>query len=133
MPPLALVIIVVPPKMLHKTYHIMTNNIATLALGSWPKQGLARLHAKKEAREWRKMWRNEPSHSQGSFHFGSLESRWTSESSKSDCKGQNPMDWRFIYIIGKILKCKCLKWACMTNLETENISYSQKKSRESNW
>jgi hypothetical protein len=43
------------------------------------------------------------------------------------------MDWRFIYIIGKILKCKCLKWACMTNLETENISYSQKKSRESNW
>jgi hypothetical protein len=51
MPPLALVIIVVPPKMLHKTYHIMTNNIATLALGSRPKQGLARLHAKKEARE----------------------------------------------------------------------------------
>jgi hypothetical protein len=51
MPQLALVIFVVPPKMLHKTYHIVTNNIATLALGLQPKQRLARLRAKKKAQE----------------------------------------------------------------------------------
>jgi hypothetical protein len=28
---------------------------------------------------------------------------WTHKSSKSDCKGQNPMDWRFLYTIGKLL------------------------------
>ncbi len=45
--------------------------VATLALGSQPRQRLARLQAKREAREWREVWRNEPSHSQGSFHLGS--------------------------------------------------------------
>jgi hypothetical protein len=29
-------------------------------LGSWPRQGLARLQDKKEAQEWRKVWGNEP-------------------------------------------------------------------------
>jgi len=43
------------------------------------------------------------------------------------------MDWKVPYIIGKILECKCLKWACMTHLDIWNISYDQKKSRESNW
>jgi len=31
--------------------------------------------------------------------FWELESQWTSESSKGDCRGQNPLDWRVIYII----------------------------------
>jgi len=46
-------------------------SVATLALGSWPRQGLARSQAKREAQEWRKVWGNEPSHAQRSFHFGS--------------------------------------------------------------
>jgi len=48
-----------------------TLNVATLALGSQPRQGLTRLWTKRESREWKKVWGNEPSHSQGSFHFGS--------------------------------------------------------------
>jgi hypothetical protein len=44
------------------------------------------------------------------------ESWWTPECSKSDCRGQNPLDWRVIYIIGKLLKLRCLKWARMTHL-----------------
>ncbi len=34
-----------------------------------------------------------------------------SQNSKSDCKGQTSMSCGVIYIIGKLLKCKCLKWA----------------------
>ncbi len=37
-----------------------------------------------------------------------LESRWTLECLESNCKGQNPMDRRVLYIIGKLLKCRCL-------------------------
>jgi hypothetical protein len=43
------------------------------------------------------------------------------------------LDSRVIYIIGKILKFRCLKWSLMTHLDTSNTSYGQKKSWESNW
>jgi len=43
------------------------------------------------------------------------------------------MDWCVIYIIGKLLKCICLKWACITHLDIWNTSYGQKKGQESNW
>ncbi len=43
------------------------------------------------------------------------------------------MDWRVLNIIEKLLECRCLKWACMTHLDIWNISYGQKKGRESNW
>jgi len=43
------------------------------------------------------------------------------------------MDWRFLYIIGKLLKPRCLKWACMTHLDIWNTSYAQKESLKSNW
>jgi hypothetical protein len=62
-----------------------------------------------------------------------LESQWTSESSKSDCRLQHSMDWRVPYIIGNILKRKCSKWARMTHLDILHTSYSEKKGRESNW
>jgi hypothetical protein len=65
--------------------------------------------------------------------FWELESRWTSKSSKGNCKGQNPMDWTIFYIIENILEHRCLKWACMTHLDIWNTSYGQKKNRESNW
>jgi hypothetical protein len=48
-------------------------------------------------------------------------------------RGQNPLDWKVFYIIENLLKLKCLKWARMTHLDIWNISYGQKKGRESNW
>jgi len=62
-----------------------------------------------------------------------LESRWTSKCLEDDFKGQNPMDWRVIYTIRKLLKPRCLKWACMTHLNMWNTRYDQKKGWESNW
>jgi hypothetical protein len=60
---------------------LMTNYVATLALGSRPRQkGVARVRAQgkpksriKDSREWRRVWGREPSHSQGNSHFG----RWS--------------------------------------------------------
>jgi len=62
-----------------------------------------------------------------------LESWWAPKFSKSNCRGQNPLDWKVPYIVEKFLEHKCLKWACMTHLDTWNISYGQKKGRKSNW
>jgi hypothetical protein len=42
------------------------------------------------------------------------------------------MDWRVPYIIGNLLKHRCLN-PYMTHLDTSNTSYDQKKGRESNW
>jgi hypothetical protein len=64
--------------------------------------------------------------------FWELKSQWIPEFSEGDCKGRNPLDWIVFCIIRKILRLRCLKWACMTHLDTWNISYGQKKSRESN-
>ncbi len=65
--------------------------------------------------------------------FLELESQWTPESLESNCRGQNSLDWKVPYIIGKFLERRCLKWACMTHLDTWNTSYGQKKGHESNW
>jgi hypothetical protein len=114
--------------------------VVTLALNLWPKQGFAKVRAKRETweshlvlpgvqksvREWTLTLPSEPP-------FWELESQWTFESSKGDCKGQNLLDWKKIYIIENLLKLRCLKWACMTHLDIWNISYGQKKGRESNW
>jgi hypothetical protein len=62
-----------------------------------------------------------------------LESRWTLNFLESDRRGQNSLDWGVLYVIGKLLELKCLKWACMTHLNIWNTSYGQKKGRESNW
>jgi len=61
-----------------------------------------------------------------------MDSRWTPETSKSDCRGQNSMACGVLYIIGKILKRRCLKWARIAHLDIWNTSYGQKKGRESN-
>jgi hypothetical protein len=98
--------------------------VATLALGSWPKQGLARLRAKKEAWESHHMlpkvqrvWGNEPSHSHVNSHCGNWSLKWTPDFLECDYRGQNPLVWRVFYIIGNLLKRRCLKWACMTHLD----------------
>jgi hypothetical protein len=103
---------------------IMIKNVTTLVSGSRPRQRLARLRAKKEAYE---------SHSKGSFHFGSCNPGGLPNFWESDCKGQNSTDWNVLYIIEKLLERRCLKCVCMTHLDTSNISYGQKKGRESNW
>jgi hypothetical protein len=114
--------------------------VTTLALGSRPRQGLARVQAKRETweshfilpgvqksvREWTLTLPRE-------LPLWELESRWTLESSESNCKGQNSLDWSVPYIIENRLERRCLKWACMTHLDIWNISYGQKKGRESNW
>jgi hypothetical protein len=45
-----------------------------------------------------------------------LDSQWTPKFSERNCKGQNPLDWKVIYIIGNLLRRRCLKWVCMTHL-----------------
>ncbi len=58
-------------------------SVITLALGSRPRQGLARVRAKKEAWECRRVRRNEPSHSQVNSHFGSWSLNGLSNLQKS--------------------------------------------------
>ncbi len=61
------------------------------------------------------------------------ESSGTFESSEFNCKGQNTSHWGVLYIIKKLSKCRCRKWACLSHLDINITSYGQKKGRESNW
>ncbi len=63
---------------------------------------------------------------------GKLESSETPENSELDCKGQNTSHWGVLYMNGKVLKCRCPKWPCMSHLDICSASYGQKKGRESN-
>jgi hypothetical protein len=65
------------------------------------------------------------------FSLWELESLWTPKFLESNLKGQNSLDWKVSYTIGKFLKCKCLKWTCMIHLSIYNISYGWKKGQES--
>jgi hypothetical protein len=62
-----------------------------------------------------------------------MESRWTPETSETDLRGQISMACGALYINGKLLKLRCLKWACIAHLDIWNTSYDQKKGRESNF
>jgi hypothetical protein len=61
------------------------------------------------------------------------KSSGTPKTLKFDCRGQNTLSWSVFYIIGKLSKCRCLKWPCMSHLNICNTSYGKKKGRESNW
>jgi hypothetical protein len=50
-----------------------------------------------------------------------------------DFRGQNTSFWGVLHVIGKLLKCRCRKWPCMSHLEFWSTSYGKKKGRESNW
>jgi hypothetical protein len=109
-------------------------SVATLTLGSRPRQGLARLSAKREAREPHLMLlgmqesvREWSLTLPSELSFWKLESQWIPEFSKGNFKGQNLLDGRFLYIIANLLKRRCLKWARMTHLDIWNTSYGQKK------
>jgi hypothetical protein len=62
-----------------------------------------------------------------------MESQWTPKTSESNFRGQNSMACDVLYIIGKLLEHKCLKWAFNAHLYIWNTSYGQKKGWESNW
>ncbi len=64
---------------------------------------------------------------------GNLESSGTPKNSELDFKGQNTFHWNVLYIVGKVLKCRCPKWPRMSHLDICNTSYGRKKGRESNW
>jgi hypothetical protein len=62
----------------HFKSYVWAKCVATLTLGLWLKQGLAKVRAKTEpenhiscSQECKKMWGNEPSHIQMNSHFGS--------------------------------------------------------------
>jgi hypothetical protein len=80
-----------------------------------------------------RVWGDEPSHSQVNSHVESWNPKWILEPSKHYFRGQNPLPWRVIYIIKKLLKLRCLKWARIAHLDIWNTSYGQKKGQESNW
>ncbi len=66
-------------------------------------------------------------------HVGNWSLERTPEFLKRNYRGQNSLLWNILYIIGKLLKCRCLKWARIVHLNIWNTSYGQKKGRESNW
>jgi hypothetical protein len=47
--------------------------------------------------------------------------------SELDCRGQNTLHWGVLYTVGKVLKCRCPKWPCMSHLDICNTSYGRKK------
>ncbi len=97
--------------------------VVILALGLQPRQRLVKVRAKSEARESHfmlpKVWE--------SVREWTFTPKWIptlgvwvlmDESLNNKCKGQNPLDWKVIYIIGKILELKDVKWVPMTHLGT---------------
>ncbi len=62
-----------------------------------------------------------------------MESRWTPKTSERDYRGQTSISCGVPYIVRKILKCRCLKWARIAHSDIWNTSYGQKKGRESNY
>jgi len=50
-----------------------------------------------------------------------MESWWSPKFSKGNCRGQNSMAWSVPYIIGKLLKRRCLKWVHITHLHIWNM------------
>jgi len=64
--------------------------------------------------------------------MGTWKSSETPEISEFDCRGQNTSHWGVLYIIGKLLKCRCRKWPRMDHLNMCSTSYGKKKGHESN-
>jgi hypothetical protein len=62
-----------------------------------------------------------------------LESSETPKNSELELNGQNTSHWGVLGVIGKVLKCRCLKWPRIGHLDICSPSYGQKKGRESNW
>ncbi len=59
--------------------------------------------------------------------MGTWEYFGTPKTSEFDCRGQNTLHWGVLYIIGKISKCRCRKWACTNHLDIYSTSYGKKE------
>jgi len=95
-----------------------SQTIAILGLSSCPRQEFTKVRTKSEALrvtfhapESVGKCEGMNSHSQMSFHFGCWN-LMDSKFSKGDCNGQNSLDWKFPYTIGKFLERRWLKWVC---------------------
>jgi len=64
---------------------------------------------------------------------GTWKSSGTPKNSEFDYMGQNTLYWGILYIVEKVLKCRCPKWPCINHLDICCTSYSRKKGHESNW
>jgi hypothetical protein len=102
----------------------MVKVVATLALGSRPRQGGCKVagqqgssgvtfHVVGSAKECERMNPHTPEW----IPCWELESKWIPRIFKAQLQGLNPSVWRVIYIIEKLLKRRCLKWAHMTHLD----------------
>ncbi len=103
--------------------------VATLALGSRPRQGVARkAGSQKEGSPGVTTYSRESKEVRGSVRewaltlprqlpFMERESRWTPETSEYELKSQISMDSCALYTVGKILKRRCLKWARIAHLD----------------
>ncbi len=60
------------------------------------------------------------------------ESFGTPKTLEFDCKGQNTSHWGVFYIIEKLSKCRCRKWARMGHLDICSTRYGRKKGWGSN-
>jgi len=61
-----------------------------------------------------------------------MESFRTPKNLEDDLRGQISSHLCVLYINGKVLKCKCLKWLRISHLDICSPSYGQKKGWESN-
>jgi hypothetical protein len=57
-----------------------------------------------------------------------MESQWTPEISESDFRGHNSMACGVLYIIEKILECKCLKWARIVQSKFETQVMAKRRA-----
>jgi hypothetical protein len=64
---------------------------------------------------------------------GKLESYGIPKNLELQFKGQNTSYSSVLYVIGKVLKCRCPKWLHMSHLDICSPTYGRKKGRESNW
>ncbi len=62
-----------------------------------------------------------------------LESSGTPKNSELQFRGQISSHFSVLYVIEKVLKCRCPKWPRMSHLDIFSPSYGQKKGQESNW
>jgi len=116
--------------------------VATLVLGLRPRQrelqgcrprgspGVTS-HTPGSARKCEGVWRSEHSHSKATPTLGDglpVDSR----NFRERLQGSNLHGSCVLYIIGKLLERRCLKWARLAHLDIWNTSYGQKKGQESN-
>ncbi len=67
------------------------------------------------------------------LEMGTWESTGIPKTSEFNRRGQKTLHWDVLYIIGKLSKCRCRKWACMNHLDICSTSYDKKKGWELNW